>query len=112
GNALFIDIAPTSSVGPASLQFLAFGAVFLDIDNDGWLDIFTANGHLDPDIGHVQKTVEYQERPLLFRNLGRNQFQEIGTNVGEALKKLIVGRGLAYADIDLDGDLDAVITTN
>ena len=109
---VFIDVAPASEVGRASLQYLAFGACLLDIDNDGWLDIFTANGHLDEDIDTVQRDVKYLERPLLFRNTGDGSFVEIGTGVGPAFARPIVGRGAAYADIDLDGDLDLAITTN
>ncbi len=112
GGRIFIDVALKAGVGPPSLQFLMFGAAFLDVDNDGWLDICTANGHLDEDIDHVQRDVHYRERPLLFRGTGTGQFTEIGPRAGPGFNTLVVGRGLAYADIDLDGDLDVVITTN
>jgi hypothetical protein len=112
GGCLFIDIAPRSEVGQASLQFLAFGTLFVDVDNDGWPDIFAANGHVETDINRVQRDVTYAERPLLFRNEGRGQFKEIGLTSGEALKKPAVGRGAACADIDLDGAADIVMTVN
>jgi hypothetical protein len=112
GGHVFIDIAPTSEVGQASLQFLAFGAFFFDVDNDGWLDILTANGHLDEDIDNIQRDVHYEERPLLFRNVGAGRFREIGQRVGAQFSQPVVGRGAAYADIDMDGDLDVAITTN
>lgn len=112
GRGLFIDIAPGSEVGEASLQFLAFGAFFADIDNDGWLDIFTANGHVENDINRVQRYVTYEQRPLLFLNRTACKFKEVGESSGDILKKKVVARGAAYADVDLDGDRDLLITVN
>ncbi len=112
GGGLFIDIAPASEVGQASLLFLTFGCTFVDLDNDGWLDILTANGHLDNDIHRVNQEVTYEERPLLFRNLGNGRFREEGLQCGPDFAKPVVARGLAYADYDLDGDLDVLMTTN
>ncbi len=109
---VFMDVAPTSEVGRASLPYLSFGVCFVDVDNDGWLDIFTANGHLDEDIDTIQQDVKYRERPLLFRNTSDGTFVEVGARVGPDFARPIVGRGAAYADIDLDGDLDLAITTN
>jgi hypothetical protein len=109
---LFIDIAPTSEVGRVSQQFLAFGTIFVDIDNDTWPDIFVANGHVENEINKIQRDVYYAERPLLFRNIGGGKFVEIGLQSGEAMARPVVGRGCAYADIDLDGDADLILTIN
>jgi hypothetical protein len=79
---------------------------------DVWPDIFTANGHVDDDINRVQKEVTYAQRPLLFRNLGGGQFQEVGLKAGAAMSRPIVARGAAHADFDGDGDSDILITTN
>jgi enediyne biosynthesis protein E4 len=112
GSGLFVDKGPATEVGRASLLFLAFGCFFFDMDNDGWPDIFTANGHVDDDINRVQKDLEYAQRPLLFRNLGGGQFQEVGRLAGPPLRRAIVGRGAVHLDLDLDGDSDLLMTTN
>jgi hypothetical protein len=112
GNGLFIDEAPTSTVGRASLLTLSFGTFFFDYDLDGRLDIFAANGHVADDINVVQPKVTYAQPPHLFRNLGERRFEEVAPKLGPALARPIVGRGAAYADIDRDGDLDLLISTN
>ena len=75
GTGLFIDDAPTSTVGKASLLTLTFACFFFDADLDGLLDIFAANGHVADDIGTVQPKVTYAQRPHLFRNLGSKQIR-------------------------------------
>jgi hypothetical protein len=112
GTGLFIDDAPTSTVGKASLLTLTFACFFFDADLDGLLDIFAANGHVADDIATVQPKVTYAQRPHLFRNLGSKKFEEISTRVGQAFQQAIVARGAAYGDVDNDGDLDLAITTN
>ena len=112
GNGLFVDEAPTSSVGRASLLSLTFGVFFFDYDLDGRLDILAANGHIEDEIGRVQPKVSYQETPLLFRNLGNHKFENVSSRMGAAFTRPIVARGAAYADFDHDGDLDVLVSTN
>ncbi|MGA9043000.1 MAG: CRTAC1 family protein [Terriglobales bacterium] len=112
GNGLFVDEAPTSEVGRATLVTLGFGCFFFDYDNDGWPDIFVADGHIESDVEHVQKRVTYAEPPHLFRNLGAGKFQEVTQSLGDVFKSPKVARGAAYADIDNDGALDLLVTTN
>jgi len=112
GNGLFVDEAPQSEVGRATLVTLGFGCFFFDFDNDGWQDIFIADGHIEDQIEHVQKRVSYAEPPHLFRNLGGGRFDEVTAQVGSALANPEVARGAAYADIDNDGFLDFLVTTN
>ena len=112
GNGLFVDEAPSSTVGRSSLLSLTFGVFFFDYDLDGYPDIFTANGHIDEQIGRVQPKVSYREAPLLFRNLGDHHFANVTATMGAAFNRPIVGRGAAYADFDRDGDLDLLISTN
>ena len=112
GSGLFSDKSVASGIASPSAKSLTFGTFFFDYDLDGLPDIFAANGHVADDISVVQPTVHYAEPPLLFRNKGNGNFEDVSDKVGPALHQPIVGRGAAYADFDNDGDLDLVITTN
>jgi hypothetical protein len=112
GNGLFVDEAPKSTVGKASLLTLGFGCFFFDYDLDGWPDVFVANGHIESDIEKIQKRIKYRQPPHLFRNLSGGKFAEVTADAGAAFGTPRVARGAAYADIDNDGDLDLLITTN
>jgi len=112
GNGLFVDEAPRSEVGRKSLLTLGFACLFFDYDLDGWLDIFVANGHIEPEIERIQKRVKYAQSPHLFHNQGGGKFVESTDSVGHDLAVPRVGRAAAYADIDNDGDLDLLMTTN
>jgi hypothetical protein len=112
GTGLFIDDAPTSTIGKASLLTLTFACFFFDVDLDGLVDVFAANGHVSDDINTVQPKVTYAQRPHLFRNLGAKKFEEVSTRLGPAFQQAVVARGAAYGDIDNDGDLDLLITTS
>ena len=112
GNGLFVDEAPRSEVGRATLVTLGFGCFFFDYDNDGWPDIFVADGHIENEIERVQKRVSYAEPPHLFRNLGGGKFAEVTQQMGAAFAASKVARAVAYADIDNDGALDILLTTN
>ena len=112
GNGLFVDDAPQSSLGRATLLTLGFGCFFFDYDLDGWSDIFVANGHLDPDIEHTTTAIKYRQPPHLFRNFGSGKFAEVTESSGNLFRLPRVARGATYADIDNDGDLDILMTTN
>jgi hypothetical protein len=111
-GAVFRDVAAQSGLLQPTLLSLTFGCFFLDMDNDGWRDIFIANGHVDDDIQEVQKTVEYAEKPHLFRNTGSSNFQEVTAGAGSSMNSKYVSRGAAYADFELTGKPGIAMTTN
>jgi len=112
GNGVFVDEAPASAVGRESLLTLTFGVFFFDYDLDGLPDIFAANGHIEEEIGRVQPRVHYRQAPLVFHNLGGGKFAPVTAKLGPDLGKPLVARGAVYGDIDHDGDLDVLVTTN
>ena len=112
GKGLFVDEAPRSEVGRDSLLTLGFSCFFFDYDNDGWPDIFVANGHIEDDIEKIQKRIKYRQPPHLFRNLDGHGFQEVNAQMGAAFDTPRVARGAAVADINNDGYLDLLLMTN
>jgi hypothetical protein len=108
---VFLDESPKSGVGPTSFLDLTFGVLFLDADLDGRMDLFLANGHVEPTVQEVQKDVTYRQAPVLYRNSGDGRFTPLGDLTGD-LAKPLVARGAAYADLDGDGDLDLVLVEN
>jgi hypothetical protein len=112
GKNLFVDEAPRSAIGRASLLSLAFGVFFFDYDLDGYFDLLAANGHIEEEIERVQPKVKFKQSPLLFRNLGQRKFENASNAVGAQFSRPIVARGAAYGDYDRDGDLDLLLTEN
>ena len=105
----FVDNTIVSGIAEITHGYLGWGIKFFDYDNDGYQDIFVANGHLMDNISALEKHVTYPQKNLLFRNLGDGTFENVITQEdGLALKK--VSRGAAIGDYDNDGDLDILVT--
>ncbi|MEZ4701911.1 MAG: CRTAC1 family protein [Rhodothermales bacterium] len=112
GSGYFLDRAAASKIGRSSLLTLTFGLALLDIDLDGDLDLFAANGHVQPDIEEFADNVRYAEPAHVFMNQGNGTFEDVAAHIGGAAARPIVARGLAYADIDNDGDQDVLVVEN
>ena len=112
GGGLFTDEAGASAIADASRSSVTFASFFFDYDLDGLLDLLAVNGHVADDIAKVQPQLKHAQVPHLFRNRGGRKFDVATGKVGPALGGAIVGRGAAYADYDLDGDLDLLVTEN
>jgi hypothetical protein len=107
GDQTFTDVTNRSGVGRATLAFSGWSTKFLDYDNDGWKDIFVAQGHVMDNIEVTSPNLKYMQPPLLLHNAG-GQFSRV--DAGPAFKNVWAGRGAAFGDIDNDGDLDIVAT--
>jgi len=111
-NGAFKDNAYASKIGEASFLTLTFGVTMLDADLDGDLDIFTANGHVFTDIEKKAANIKYRQAPHFFVNNGQGIFKDEAKQIGGVLQQPMIGRASAYADIDLDGDLDLLVSEN
>ncbi len=114
GNGLFEDRSTRTGLGPPSLAFTGFGTAWFDYDNDGWLDVFVANGAVDliPRLVQAGDPYPLHQTNQLFRNLGDGRFTEMSASGGNVFDLSEVSRGSAFGDIDNDGDIDIVLTNN
>jgi hypothetical protein len=112
GGGLFAHATSEGGIGFATMPVVGFGVAFLDADDDGQLDLAIANGHIFDNAPLVRSGATYAQRKLLFRNATGRRFVEIGRMAGPGFALEKVGRGLAYGDIDNDGDLDLLVTNN
>jgi hypothetical protein len=112
GTGLFQDLAGRAGLTRRSLLQLTFGVAFVDLDLDGLPDLVTANGHIEPEINNVQQSVKFAQSPQVFLNSGDGRFRDASDELGTEFNEPVVARGVAYGDIDRDGDPDLLITVN
>ena len=109
GDGRYRDVTGAAGLGRTSLAYLGWGTRLFDVDNDGDLDLFVANGHPERDIALYQNAT-FAQRNQLFINDGTGRFREVTDVVGTALGVVAVSRGAAFGDFDDDGDVDILVT--
>jgi len=109
GGGLFVDASFRSGLAATLGPYLGWGVGLSDLDNDGLLDLFIANGHVYPDVARTG-TSSYLQRNQVFRNIGRGRLQHITETVGGPLLVEKSSRGAAFGDVDNDGDADVLIS--
>ena len=108
GNGMFEDSGIRAGLG-VNRKYLGFGVGFFDFDNDGWKDLFLANGHVYAQIASRKLHVAYREPKVLYRNLGTGRFEDVSAKAGPAIGAENVARGCAFGDFDNDGDVDVIV---
>ncbi len=112
GGLFFTDVAVSSGAGVPGMQSLGFGVAALDIENDGDLDLYVANGHIFDNVEEAEHGATWKQVDQLYLNDGRGHFKLAPGSWGPSLSEPRVGRGLATADFDRDGDLDLVVSNS
>lgn len=109
GGLDFSDATLGAGLMAATLPFLGWGTGFFDYDNDGWLDLFAANGHIFPQADPASWGTSYRQTPLLLRNTGSGRFEDVSASAGPGFAKARSARGAAVGDLYNDGSLDVVL---
>jgi hypothetical protein len=108
-DGTFDDATFRSGIGNKAILLSGVSMKFLDYDNDGWNDILQLNGAMLDNVNLYHSEVTYKEPLLMYRNLGKGQFAKVSESLGSDFMRPIVGRGLATADFDNDGDIDVAV---
>ena len=108
GKGDFDDVTDQSGVG-AERRFVSWGDAIVDLDNDGWPDIFYVTGNVYPELERTFARFPARSQPILFRNLRNGMFGELGEEAGPAMHARHVSRGCAFGDFDNDGDIDILV---
>jgi hypothetical protein len=108
GKGLCEDRTFAAGIGLNS-RWLGWGVSFVDLDNDGWLDLFLVNGHVYPEVERLKTEAGYKQRKVVYHNLGNGRFQDVSERLGPPITTPAAGRGAAFADLDNDGDIDVIV---
>jgi hypothetical protein len=110
GETGFTDVSYEAGIAQTAIPFVGWGDGFIDYDNDGWLDLFMANGHVYPQVDQHDWGTTFAERPLLYRNTHDGKFEYVPPVKGSGLASLTSGRGAAFGDLFNNGKIDVVIS--
>jgi hypothetical protein len=110
GALFFLDVTDEMGLGAPSRPRLTFSPCFVDFDNNGWLDLLTVNGHVHDRLHEFDRNEPFAQAPQVFENERGTRFREVSTGSGRFFTEPRVARGLAVADYDRDGDVDAAIS--
>ena len=108
GSGAFTDTTFAAKLGHER-KYVSWGVGLVDLDNDGWKDIFIANGHVYPEVDRYPSETTYRQAKQVFRNLGNGTFQDMSRSAGAAIQAEKASRGAACGDLDGDGDLDIIV---
>ncbi|MDE0013201.1 MAG: CRTAC1 family protein [Candidatus Poribacteria bacterium] len=111
-DGFFTDATATTKTAQVTYPYLGWATAFIDYDNDGYQDLFVANGHLHENLAELGQEGTYGQRNLFFRNNRDGTFTESSGTLGAGMKLEDVSRGATFADYDLDGDIDVVVTNS
>lgn len=109
GEGNFTEVSYQAQIAEATIPFLGWGDGFLDFDNDGWKDLFFANGHVYPEVDQTDWGTTFAQRPLLFRNQRNGKFELVPARKNTGLAATFTARGAAFGDLFNDGKIDVVI---
>jgi len=112
GKGTFDEVSDEAGITTYTKKVLSFGGGFFDYDNDGWLDLFIANGHVYPEIDHTSTEIRYKEINSLFHNDRNGKFTDVSNTSGNGFATPHAGRGAAFLDYDNDGEMDVVVANN
>jgi enediyne biosynthesis protein E4 len=109
GEGLFTFASNATGIGPPTMPYVKFGVGLIDLDNDGWLDIILNSGHVRDNVHDFDSAQTYAQPLQVFRNENGRTFRDCSQTMGEAASLRAVGRGLAFADYNQDGRMDALV---